>query len=112
MFRKNFNSLITVQVILVGTFTECDNYPPDVSLNLRAFQFYEMLAGTLTGLQADNRCKVLGALSIVKLLKLELALMKAVKEGSEIYLFIEMKCTLAMFLTYVTGWILKEIVEI
>ena len=70
------------------------------------------MAGTLTGLQADNRCKVLGALSIVKLLKLELALMKAVKEGSELYLFIEMKCTLAMFLTYAIGWSLKEIVEI
>ena len=70
------------------------------------------MAETLTGLQDDNRCKVLGALPIVKLLELELALMKAVKEGSELYLFIEMKCTLAMFLTYVIGWILNGIVEI
>ena len=80
-----------------------------------------ILAGTLTRVQGDLRCKVLAALSTVKYLEYVCENSKNnlnwnwpdSNRGKCFYcLFIEMECILLRFETYVIGSSLSEIVKI
>ena len=64
-----------------------------------------ILAGTLTGVQGDIRCKVLATLSTVKQLELVLALQKAVTEGSVFLLFVHWNGVHIVEVSDVCNWI-------
>ena len=69
-----------------------------------------ILAGTLTGVQGDIRCKILAALKYLSWNWPNRGLLK--EEVCSCYLFIEMKSTLTRFPTYVNASSLSEIITI
>ena len=81
-----------------------------------SFSIQVVLAGTLTGIQGDIRCKILGDLSS-KILTCNLSWnwpnrRLSLNEVSSWYSFIEMKCTMVTFPKYVIGSSLVDIVKI